>query len=143
MMVSPHSGQNVAMNNYGANNMWFSFSAPVDFTGAWFGQYWAAAWLRPTQIRLRDDLGHVTDWMDIVSNPRFLEANFYGATTIWIERQGQEVPFPMMGDERYFFIDDISYNEINPVPEPTTLLLLGSGIAGLAIFRRKYKDYRG
>ncbi|MFC1823408.1 PEP-CTERM sorting domain-containing protein [Thermodesulfobacteriota bacterium] len=34
------------------------------------------------------------------------------------------------------FFDSIS---INPIPEPTTMLLLGSGLIGLAGFRRKFR----
>ena len=34
------------------------------------------------------------------------------------------------------FIDSV---ELNPVPEPATLILLGSGLAGLAFYRRKRK----
>ncbi len=35
-----------------------------------------------------------------------------------------------------YVIDNIYYN-VTPIPEPTTLLLLGSGLAGLAGFGKK------
>jgi hypothetical protein len=39
----------------------------------------------------------------------------------------------------YFSISEIELISGNPVPEPTTLLLLGSGLIGLIGFRRKFK----
>lgn len=39
----------------------------------------------------------------------------------------------------YALIDNIEYTAISVVPEPSTYLLLGSGIAGLALWRKRRK----
>lgn len=50
--------------------------------------------------------------------------------------------------EKYFLMDNFTYTPYtelaslapNPVPEPSTLLLFGAGLAGTAIFRRKNRN---
>ena len=65
-------------------------------------------------------------------SPTWYDFNFMG-----IDR----LVFIGYGDNTDYAVDNFTYN-LNPVPEPTTMLLLGSGLISLAGFRRKMKNSR-
>jgi len=48
--------------------------------------------------------------------------------------------FGFQNDPSFFYIDDISVTSSSPVPEPTTMLLFGTGIAGLAAAGRRKRS---
>ena len=58
----------------------------------------------------------------------FLRINFNG--TLGIDLTATEGDF-------YFWAGKVTASDTNPVPEPATMLLLGSGLIGLAVFGRK------
>jgi hypothetical protein len=84
-------------------------------------------------VRVHDDLGNFSGWLDLTVAPTFLAAGFSGSTTIYVERRGG-VGYPPFGEARWYSMDDITYEA---VPEPASVLLLGSGLIGLTRLRRR------
>jgi hypothetical protein len=138
---APHSTNNFVYNSYAPNNLWFSFAGPVaTFNGAWFTRAFGSV-SQADQVRVKDDLGNVSAWLDLTDTPQFLAAGFAGSTTIWVERQGSTVVYPEFGPARWYTMDDVTYEKGDgrgSTPELSTWMLLAcSGLAGLGLWRRR------
>jgi hypothetical protein len=135
---TPRSASNYVLNGYGVPDLWFEFIAPVNFNGAWF----AAPFINmyPAQkVRFIDDLGQASEWLNLTNSPQYLVADFLGSKTIYVQPTGVFSGIEMHGG--WYTMDDITYTEITPVPEPSTILLLIIGFTGIIIFARKHSRF--
>lgn len=148
--VGAYSGTQAAWNYNDGTTMNIIFPTPVTVQGAYFNVFSAgAAWGAETvQFFGYDALDALVGSsavlaLDKVSNSpawQFLSAGLTGITRLEIAATQDLNVYP--NGEAWWAMDDLTYSrssDNNVVPEPSTYLLLGSGIAGLAMWRRKRK----
>jgi hypothetical protein len=129
----PHSGTNVVLDDSGPITM--SFSAPVTGVGGYF------TYNSPVTITAYDLSSSVVDSAaslysantalsgDSGSSPNeFMDVTYLGGISL----------VEIMGDSLggSFTADDFM---ITPIPEPATMFLISTGLAGLVGLRRKFK----
>ncbi|MDD3354425.1 PEP-CTERM sorting domain-containing protein [Zoogloea sp.] len=122
---SGHSGKFAALNNYYGNMVMTqvgggTFSVQDLWLNGWQGQL--------TSVTIEGLLaGAVTDSVSLTFSSPWTNAvlNFAAVDTLRINTNGG------------FLVDDIQVNGSNAIPEPTSAALLGLGLAGLGLARRR------
>lgn len=108
-----------------------TFDNAIDSFGAYFSGYQRSDFT----LTYNDGNGNTVILDMPVGNLTLGGLSFFGFTDIGASI-GSLVVQTVLGD--YVGIDDIRFGTAAaPVPEPGTLLLLGSGLAGLALYRRR------
>lgn len=131
-VVSP---RNVAFNKTGTPAL-ISKLTTWDFTGA----YLTGAWNNGLNVNLKGYYGPTLVYDSTVvvnsTSPTYFNFNYINITALRINSYGGVNGGYTGGIGTHVVIDDFTYSPFSTVPEPSTMLLLGSGVACLIAGRR-------
>lgn len=135
------SGEYVAFNNIEASGFqdhYVRVSGPkFDFNGA----YLTSAWRHDLNLQIRGYLDgsllyDTTKTLDIIK-PTWFDFNFSGIDQLEFLAWGGTEAGIIQNGGPFFAMDNFTFNEPIPTPEPSTVLLLGSGLVGIICLKRK------
>jgi len=140
---SPGSGYDngVTSGEWVAYNAWANVATINDFDFDFNGAYFTGAWNDGLNINIQGlndgNLLYDQTFQVNTSGPTWYAANFIGVDQLVFSSFGGIYHQGLNGGGTHFAMDDFTYNETAPVPEPSTILLLGAGLLGLVGFNRK------
>jgi hypothetical protein len=124
---NPRSGTARVFASDGARNSptsQFAFTSR-QFSGAWFsGEVGTNVFF---QLFSGATLLHTSGALGVSATPTFLSSGFGTA----VDR------VRVVGSDLLWVMDDVTFGSTTVVPEPSTYLLLATGVAGIAVIRRR------
>lgn len=133
-LPTPVSGNTVAWNWDGPQSLWINFMGAMNVTGAYFAHVSSTYGYNANTMQMfgYDQFSNLvasSGVLNLTNTFQLLPANFSNIHRL-----------EMRADASYkwFALDNLEYNhgQSVPTPEPSTLLLIASGLGGLAFMRR-------
>ncbi|OPL17225.1 MAG: hypothetical protein AVO38_05335 [delta proteobacterium ML8_D] len=127
--------------DYVAYNAWANVATVEDGLFDFNGAYFTGAWRDGLNIRLRGFSGGSQQYETTIvvdhTGPTWATADFLGIDRLEFYSFGGTQVDNLFGSGAHFAMDNFTFNETAPVPEPATILLMGTGLLGMMGYGRK------
>ncbi len=131
------SGNEAAFNRYGVLTVSTATGSSIDLNGAWF-----TGWASGNSTTTWTATSVTVDGYFGVTNVGSVSMALDPTQFLWLPINfGSPIDrftVTSSGSSQWWLMDNLTYNERNQVTEPMTILLLGSGLAGIAVWRKRF-----